>query len=181
MHRRVPPILRQVQRMQRRRTTARLAMAAAIWSAMSACAADGPRDLRLGEENCGYCRMTIGDARFSAQARTQTGKVHAFDSVECLADWASAAPAPATLQAWVSDFRAPGTWLAASEARFVRLAKTGSPMGRGLAAVRADATPAALAAIGVTGAGMTWEELLQDAAARRAAPAGGDTAHAHAH
>jgi len=146
--------------------------------AAAACSPAGPRELRLGEEACGYCRMTIDDARFAAQARTDKGKVQTFDSIECLADWASAAPAGSVAAAWVSDFRAPGTWIPAAEARFVRLTRTSSPMGRGLAAVRATASDADRAAIGAEGPAVSWAELLKDAAARRADPRVG-TVHAH--
>lgn len=164
-------------RQLRRRASARMAMATLALAAV-ACAPAGPRELRLGEEACGYCRMTIDDARFAAQARTSRGRTETFDSIECLADWAAAAPAGSVAALWVSDFRSPGAWIPADEARFVRLTRTSSPMGRGLAAVRASASEADRAAIGAEGPAATWAELLKDAAARRAGPRA-DTSHAH--
>ena len=176
MHR-LRALRRLSERQQQRRASARIAMATLALVA-SACSPAGPRELRLGQEQCGYCRMTIDDARFAAQARTDKGKVQTFDSIECLADWAAAAPAGTVAGAWVSDFRAPGTWLDADDARFVRLTRTSSPMGRGLAAVRAGTTSADLAAIGAEGPAVGWAELLRDAASRRGAPPG-EASHAH--
>lgn len=155
---------------------ARLALPVAL--ALAACAPAGPRPIRYDAEACGYCRMTISDRRFGAEAASRTGKVQAFDSIECLADYVDGADAAAVRAAWVTDFTHPGTFIPVEGARFVRLTRTGSPMGRGLAALpTADATPATLARLGAEGAPMDWAALLADARARRATAAG--AAHAH--
>lgn len=135
--------------------------------ALSACAPAGPRAVRYGADACGYCRMTITDRRFGAQVVTARGKLDAFDAVECLADYVNATPdgtAPAAQpRAWVADFQRPGAWIRIDSARFVRLARAGSPMGGGLAALRADASTTGVA---IDGHAMPWDEVL---AARRSA------------
>jgi copper chaperone NosL len=146
------------------RLIARLSLAIAL--ALVACAPAGPRTVRWGEEGCGYCRMTITDRRFGAQAMGARGRIEAFDSVECLADFVNAAIARTggeRPRAWVSDFLRPGTFIAVDSARFVRLARAGSPMGAGLAAVSL-AAPAN--AVEIAGAPMTWAELLESRKAR---------------
>ncbi|MFL5578740.1 MAG: nitrous oxide reductase accessory protein NosL [Gemmatimonadaceae bacterium] len=143
------------------RAVTTLVARAALLALAIACAPAGPRALRLGEEACGYCRMTITDPRFGAQARTPHGKTLTFDSIECLADWAAANDGAAT--AWVADFRAPAAWIPAAEARYVRLTRAGSPMGRGVAAVRAGAGAAELAAIGAAGPAIGWDSLVAEA------------------
>lgn len=148
------------------RLIARLSLAVAL--ALVACAPAGPRAMRWGEEACGYCRMTITDRRFGAQAMGARGRIEAFDSVECLADFVNAAAARAggeRPRAWVSDFLRPGTFLPVDSARFVRLARAGSPMGAGLAAVSVAAPANAVA---IEGAPMTWAELLEARKARAA-------------
>lgn len=40
--------------------------------------------IRFGEDLCSYCRMTIADARFSAQLVTTRGKNFKFDAIECM-------------------------------------------------------------------------------------------------
>lgn len=120
---------------------------------LAACAPAAPRAVRLGQEPCGYCRMTITDARFGGQAATARGKVQAFDGIECLADYANALPDRAAVRFWVADFRHPGSFIPADSARIVHLEGAGSPMGAGLAAVRAGDVLAAAAS-------QSWDELL---------------------
>lgn len=138
--------------------------------ALVACAPAGPRDVHYGEEACGYCRMTITDRRFGGQATSARGRIEAFDSVECLADWVNAAAAKSgeLPPAWVTDFQRPGTFISVDSARFVRLVRASSPMGAGLAAVAASASTSSLA---IDGPPMTWAELL---AARKSRGAGAE-------
>ena len=75
-------------------------------------------------DTCAYCRMTISDERFGGQFVTSKGKVHVFDSIECLAAFYLA---NGTMtdgeQAWVSrlcEARPVGS----SRARSVRARRT---------------------------------------------------------
>ncbi len=58
-------------------------------------------------DNCDYCRMTVSDQRFGAAAITSGGRTLHFDSIECLAAWASAQPKPPR-ELWIADAQAPG-------------------------------------------------------------------------
>jgi len=139
---------------------------ALAFGAVAACAPAGPRAVRYGDEACGFCRMTITDRRFGGQVSSARGRLEVFDAVECLADYVNtsvAAPPATEPHAWVADFQHPGRWIPVDSARFVRLARAGSPMGAGLAALRAGAPAGDIA---IDGPVMTWTELL---AARRAA------------
>ena len=145
--------------------------------ALVACAPAGPRAVHYGEEACGYCRMTITDRRFGGQAVSARGRVQAFDSIECLADYVNAATGDRP-RAWVTDFQRPGTFIPVDSARFVRLARASSPMGAGLAAVPATA---AATALDVEGAPMTWAELLASRKAKSATRDVAAPAHGGAH
>lgn len=126
--------------------------------ALAACGAHGgaPAMRYDGSETCGYCRMAITDRRFGSALMTQTGRTYRFDSIECLAAFVAQGTAQAATL-WVSDYNAPGTLLPAAEARFVRLTgSVGSPMGLGLAAIRADAAP-----MPGTDATMSWTEVQE--------------------
>ncbi len=123
----------------------------------SGCGPAGPRSLALGAEPCTHCHMTIMDARFSAQAITETGKVFAFDDVGCLANWLATSPPPiASLWVW-SMVPAEG-WLQAERAVYARTDSLRTPMRSGLAAVAPGATADSLAAaLDATLVG--WEEV----------------------
>jgi copper chaperone NosL len=110
----------------------------------------------LGQEECGYCRMTVADARFAAEARTAHGRVHVFDSIECLAGYANATPAGELRGVWVTDYDHPGSFLAADSAAFWRVGGVGSPMGKGLLAT-AGPPPAGVAEVG---APLRWRDVL---------------------
>ena len=105
------------------------------------CSRPGPRPIAYGQEHCGYCRMTVDDRRYAAEAITSTGKVHTFDSIECLAAYVGGGGA--ARGAWVSDVTRPGTLVSVDSARFWRLGAGGSPMGKGLVATVAGTPPTA--------------------------------------
>ncbi|MCU0625556.1 MAG: nitrous oxide reductase accessory protein NosL [Gemmatimonadaceae bacterium] len=165
---------------------ARHALAAAIAALLSVlvagCAPAGPRALVAGTDECGYCRMTISDVRFGAQAIARTGKITTFDAVECLAGYAAAAGDSGTTRYFVADFEHPGTWLPADSALYVSGAAVHSPMGRSLLAL-APHVDRAIAARTYGGTVRDWATLVAEARGR---VAGGDAvgdAHAagHAH
>ena len=147
----------------------------AVLAVTAACAVPGPRPVAMGQEACGYCRMTVSDARFAAEARTTHGRLYVFDSIECLASYTQAAP-PGTVSAvWVTDHDHPGTFVAADSATFWRVAGPASPMGKGLLAT-AGAPPAGVAE---PGAPLRWRDVLA-LMAREGLPQGGDGEHGHA-
>ena len=127
------------------RRRGRQAAAVAATLVVAACSA-GPREIAYGVEQCGYCRMTVTDARFATQVVLARGKVQTFDSIECLLsflDGLEAAEAPR--QVLVADFETPGRMIAVKEAWFVRARSVGGPMGAGVAAFPAATDSASLA------------------------------------
>jgi copper chaperone NosL len=138
---------------------------------LAACAPE-PRPILYGAEACEQCRMTVSEPGFAARALLETGRAHAFDSVECLAAWVSAG-APARLHSlWVQDFGDAERWLRAEDAAFVRGGEVRSPMGGAITAyASAEAAREHAAAFG--GEVLAWGAVLLGAAA------GGGHAHAH--
>jgi copper chaperone NosL len=91
----------------------------------------GPQPISQGRDECAHCKMLITDGRFAAQLVTDRGKYEKFDSVECLLDDLSER---SYRSIWVSNAVAPGQWIEADKAVFVRSDKIRSPMGGGIAA-----------------------------------------------
>ena len=146
-----------------------------VMVAGTACSAPGPRPVASGGDSCGYCRMTVTDARFAAEARTAHGRIHVFDSVECLASYTQAAPAGEVQAVWITDYNHPGTFIAADSATFWRVDGGASPMGKGLIAT-AGAPPAGIVE---PGAPLRWREVLA-LMAREGLPRGSGAEHEHA-
>ncbi|HET7622195.1 MAG TPA: nitrous oxide reductase accessory protein NosL [Gemmatimonadaceae bacterium] len=143
-----------------RRTHVAWALAAVALALLLAACSRGPVPIAYDEDGCDYCRMQISDPRFGGELITRTGKVHKFDSIECLASFYAALQDSATVRSlWVSDYRKPGTLIPAREALYVHHEGPGSPMGRGLLALRGDANAAgAVAPVGDT---LGWSAVLK--------------------
>jgi len=127
-----PPMTR--RHLLRLMATAPAAMALAP---LAACGASGPRPIRIGEEECAHCRMRISEEPFAAQLLNDRGRSWVFDSIECMVEWSLQEPEipESRIQGWwVTDFEAPGSWLDATRASFLRSESLRSPMGLGLSA-----------------------------------------------
>ncbi|GAB3319366.1 hypothetical protein GCM10027511_29890 [Hymenobacter humi] len=102
----------------------------------------GPRAVRLGQDECAHCRMTVVRPEFAAELVTGKGRQYVFDDLRCMANFLRehpevAGPGPRLL---VADFNEPATWLPVQDAHLVRSPAFHTPMNGQLAAF---ATPAA--------------------------------------
>jgi copper chaperone NosL len=124
--------------------TRRLLLACLV---LSACAdgASGPIELRLGEDACAYCRMTIVSQRTAAQIVAPGAEPLIFDELGCLRDYLGGHAVEAGTQVFVAD-HVSGAWIDARQATFTRTEAT-TPMSSGLIAhanrESRDADPAA--------------------------------------
>ncbi len=94
--------------------------------------ADGPPEVRYGEDVCDECHMIINDARFAAAYRTVGGDVRRFDDIgDMVVYYIRTGEEVAAF--WVHDY---GTkaWVRAEEAVFVRSPSVQTPMGHGFVA-----------------------------------------------
>ena len=128
---------------------------------LASCGKRGPEPIAYGQENCDFCRMNISDARFGAELVMQTGKVKKFDSVECLASYYLQEHASGKVHSvWVSDFAAPGEFVAVDSASFLQGGDAHSPMGLRLIAFSNPA--GARAAQGRFGGELlAWDAVLE--------------------
>ncbi len=113
--------------------------------------------------------MTIADPRFSAEAITGTGKVTAFDDVGCLAAWL-AESGVTSASGWVLSFVDGREWLAAGESVYLQSEALRTPMGSGLAALRAGAEADSVQ-VALGGTLLTWDQVRASPHQHRPAPA----------
>ncbi len=93
-----------------------------------------PRPLQAGVDACEFCRMTVSDLRFGGEIQSGTGRLHTFDSIECLASYYVDAESRGDVKAaWVSDFES-HRLVPVDSAIFLQDGRVNSPMGRNLAA-----------------------------------------------
>lgn len=99
---------------------------------IASCGQSGPVDFGPGEFNCESCQMGIVNPAFKAEIISPKGKVHRFDSIECLVVWSKEHPDD-TQTRWVVDFYSQ-KWVSFEKAFFLKSEKLPSPMGAFLSA-----------------------------------------------
>jgi len=114
----------------------RIITLALIVSIGCAAATLGPAAVRLNEDACAHCRMTLVSIRTAAQIVASGEEPLMFDELGCLRDYLAAHSLGANARIYVADHRT-GAWVEASSAVFTRTTLA-TPMSSGLIA-HADA------------------------------------------
>ena len=98
------------------------------------CAAStlGPADIRLGEDACAHCRMTIVSTRTAAQIVAPGEEPIMFDELGCLRDYLSQHSVADGARIFVADHRT-GAWIDSSTAVFTKTSLS-TPMSSGIIA-----------------------------------------------
>jgi copper chaperone NosL len=122
-----------------------------------------------GTASCAYCTMAITDSRVGGVIVTSKGKKYQFDSVDCMASFASANATPAD-HLWVVDFDHPGTLLPVEEAAFI-------PKPAGLSAGMGSAVVAvsSLTVSGAASPARSWSQVLSSTSEHAASDPHADT------
>jgi copper chaperone NosL len=130
---------------------------------LAACRAREPEPIVLNEDQCGYCRMTISDARFGGEAVLPTGRVLKFDAPECMLSWARATPAEQRGDLYIIDLQHPGAFVAVTTAGFLQGVSMQGPMGGSIVGFASPAKAEEQRTM-LGGRVVTWAELLADTA-----------------
>jgi copper chaperone NosL len=95
-----------------------------------------PEPLKLGTDNCYFCKMTISDARFGAEILTKKGKVYKFDDVHCIVNYLKTNDIPAEniQEIYLTDFSGSHQLLSTQKAMLLKSEALRSPMGGNVAA-----------------------------------------------
>ena len=108
---------------------------------LAGCQPEGPVPVSIGEDSCAHCLMTVADERYATELITKKGKVHFFDSVECLAGFYLEQDPQEIASLWVTDFHTQARMIPVEEAFFLRSKDLRSPMGMNLTAFGDGITP----------------------------------------
>ena len=102
---------------------------------LSSCSTE-PQPLRLGQDNCDQCKMTVSDQRFGAEIVSKKGKVFKFDDSHCVLAYLSEKKIEKDQLAGVyfTNFLSPHQLLKADEAYFLQSPALKSPMNGNVAA-----------------------------------------------
>ncbi|MBI2409178.1 MAG: nitrous oxide reductase accessory protein NosL [Gemmatimonadetes bacterium] len=130
---------------------------------LAACGGRQPEPIVLNEDQCGYCRMTISDARFGGEAVLPTGRVLKFDSPECMLSFARSTSAEQRGDLYIIDLQHPGTFVPVATAGFLQGTTMQGPMGGSMVGFASPAKAEEQRTM-LGGRVMTWTELLADTA-----------------
>lgn len=97
-----------------------------------------PQSIRIGKDNCDFCKMTISDARFGAEIVTKKTKLFKFDDEHCLISFLQAKQVkePDIAGVYFTDFNSPHQLIKVEEAIFLQSPALKSPMNGNIAAFR---------------------------------------------
>ena len=96
----------------------------------AACGPSGPApaDLAVGQEACGFCRMTVSQPEFASQVVAPGELPLFFDDLACLNSYLTATPdRPVDAVIYAIDHQTM-TWIRAETALFSRVATLSTPM-----------------------------------------------------
>lgn len=101
---------------------------------ISACSNPGPRPVKLNEDVCAYCKMTVTDALFASQLTTLKGRQYVFDDLSCMTAYKKENTVVEYDRFYVADFCNPLTFIDLDKAILLRSDSLRSPMGGNVAA-----------------------------------------------
>lgn len=95
-----------------------------------------PQPIRIGKDNCDFCKMTISDERFGAEIVTKKSKLYKFDDEHCIIAFLQSNKIPVNNIAGIyfTNFSSPHNLINAEQALFLQSPALKSPMGGNIAA-----------------------------------------------
>ena len=119
-----------------------------------------PQPLRIGQDNCDFCKMTISDNRFGAEIITKKSKVYKFDDEHCIVAFLNSKKiAPEQIAAvYFTNFNSPHQLINVELAHFLQSPALKSPMNGNIAAfINEDSLVNALPQF--RGNKISWEDM----------------------
>ncbi len=119
-----------------------------------------PEPIQVGKDLCKYCKMTISDSKFGAEAITTKGKIFKYDEAHCyLSEIADKELDVKDVQSiYVSNFCGQHELLLADKAYYLYSENLKSPMGGNVAVFsNKDSLQKYVNILG--GKELTWDEL----------------------
>ena len=135
---------------------------AAILMLMIVSCNTAPEPIKVGADNCTFCKMTISDARYGAEIVTKKGKTYKFDDAHCVLTYLkNMADNKEVSDVYFTDFDGKHELIAASQALFLKSDQLNSPMGGNVAAF-SDKQPLQKVSEQFKGTELSWNELKKE-------------------
>lgn len=128
---------------------------------LSSCST-GPQPIKIGQDACSFCKMSIADNRFGAEIITKKGKIYKFDDMHCVLRFRTENVINLSdiKETYLVNFEEPHDFIEASKASLLKSNQLRSPMGGNIAVFSNDENLSAAAAK-FQGNKTTWAALLK--------------------
>ena len=120
----------------------------------------GPAPIRIGKDNCDFCKMTISDNRFGGEIVTKRGKVYKLDDERCIIGFLNSGKVKQAEigEIYFVDFMPPHKFINAKDAYFLQSPNFKSPMNGNIAVfINEDSLAKALPEF--FGNKISWEDM----------------------
>lgn len=124
----------------------------------TSCTAKGPEPIQFHKDNCGHCKMTIADPKFSAEVITAKGRVYKFDDLNCMVNFCRENQITEEALQYFADYETPYTLTLVHQLHFVADPNLKSPMAGNIAGYSKKES-ADLAASKASAQSTSWEEI----------------------
>ncbi len=123
----------------------------------------GPKPIKLGQDTCSFCKMSIADKRFGAEIITKKGKIYKFDDMHCVLGFMKANTINNNdiKETYLVNFEEPHNFILAQKSYLLKSSELHSPMGGNVASFDNE-TKLKEAAQKVKGQTVTWEALVKE-------------------
>lgn len=121
-----------------------------------------PEPLKVGTDNCYFCKMTISDERFGAEIVTAKGKVYKFDDTHCILSYLKTKALPeANIKAvYLTNFNRQHQLLNTNKIFLLKSDQLHSPMNGNIAAFE-NTDSLKLMQQKFSGEIISWQSLLE--------------------
>lgn len=134
-------------------------LACGAWITTS-CTQPGPKPIRLNQDLCAFCKMTVTSAPFAAQLITPKGRQYVFDDLECMARYLHDNTSAKGSEMYVADFCSPAHFLSVRDAMLIHSDSLRSPM-RGNMAAFANTDSARVYQARLNATPVQWSSMIQ--------------------
>ncbi len=127
---------------------------------LSSCNNNLPRAIKINIDQCDYCKMTVVDSKYAAQAITNRGKYFVFDDLACMVKFKKENNTLYNANFFVADFITPSHFINLSKAILEKNEVLNSPMGGNIVALSNEKEAKAFQTQ-YNGKTILWNELVK--------------------
>jgi copper chaperone NosL len=123
----------------------------------------GPQPIKLGQDACSFCKMSIADNHFGAEIMTKKGKVYKFDDMHCIAGFIKSNEVDKSdiKDIWLVNYAEPHNFIPAEKAFLLRSPELHSPMGANIANFD-DESKLKDVMKNIKGEQLTWDQFINE-------------------